>query len=420
MTGQALVGGGAEAEDAYSKYPHLSNLNQDPSLSGSLKLIVTDNTSLKIGRKDADVTQDVQLEGLGMKKEHCIITNRPAGGLFVKVAEPGADVYLNGTKLGDDEEKPIQNKDLLVFGVCTHLYQVVVPRKKNPTKPKASVKPQLETFAEENEEEEDSDEDEDKVEKEGGLEEEGEDWIPLNENGEPEVEEDDTTMTYQEAVRQVVLGRPETAHQKQVRLAHLVLSQWRRPVFKRLFEERLVEALRFCQEANQIATEMCTDVKFTIHLTCAVRLEDTSSMNLREIIKYEYVHINIRASRNDSEDNPESDAYLSNNKDWVCECGRVAFGEFVDTLRSDYQSLKPLCNTGDMKIPQVLISLFQSSDAERDDVTFRELYEHLKELEKDSVSLNINRALLLEHASAVVEEPFVSDQMELDKEEAAR
>ena len=71
-----------------------------------------------IGRKDAEVLQDVQLEGLGMKKEHCVIMNRP-GGLYLKVAEAGADVYLNGVKLKDDEEVRVKNKDMLVFGVCT-------------------------------------------------------------------------------------------------------------------------------------------------------------------------------------------------------------------------------------------------------------------------------------------------------------
>ncbi|GMH55549.1 hypothetical protein TrST_g6464 [Triparma strigata] len=395
----AMTGQSTNTEEAYRKNPHLSNMNQDPSLSGSLKLIISDGTVMKIGRKDADEAQDVQLEGLGMKKAHCVIENR-TGRLFIKQAEKTADIYVNGTKLDHGEEKEIKNKDMLVFGVCTHLYQVIIP------KIKTSFKPKLDTFEEGDEEENEDNE---------------ENLVALDESGAP-VDDDDTTMTYQEAIRQVVLGRPETLQQKQVRLAHLVLSQWRRPVFKRLFEERLVEALRFCQESNQIATEMYTPLHFSIHLSCAVRLDDAASLSMREIIKYEYVHINIRTSTKEEEDEEEDDTYKAHSKDWLCECGRVAFGEFLDTLRSNYVSFKPLCvrsgveqdNPADEPVPEVVDLLFKDGKTE---VTLQELHQHLKAV--DSSSLDINKPLLRENASNVLHNSIIDDDSLMDKDEAA-
>ena len=152
----------------------------------------------------------------------------------------------------------------------------------------------------------------------------------------------DDSITHTQAVRQVMLGHSETEHQKRVRLAHMVLASWRRPVFRRLFEERLVEALHYVSEANEIskqmiASEKSSGVNFTIHLTCAVRLDDASSLSLREIIKYEYVQIIIRAVE------------LENNADGtvmqevIFECPRIAFGEFLDNLRNDYQAMRKFC-----------------------------------------------------------------------------
>ena len=177
----AMTGRGNVAED-FKKFPHLSNLNQDPMLSGTLKLIIADDADMKVGRKDAEQPQDVQLAGLGIKKEHCVISYRGAGKLTIKRADDKADVYVNGRKIsGHDANFKLTNGDILVLGVCTHIYQVCVPKGSKQ-----------ESVIEEGDEEED------------------EEVVALA------TDEDDTTVSYNEAVRQVMLGRPENAQQKKV------------------------------------------------------------------------------------------------------------------------------------------------------------------------------------------------------------
>ncbi|XP_076348152.1 kinesin-like protein KIF13A [Tachypleus tridentatus] len=51
---------------------YLVNLNADPSLNELLVYYLKDQTL--VGRPDAPVEQDIQLLGLGIMPEHCIIT----------------------------------------------------------------------------------------------------------------------------------------------------------------------------------------------------------------------------------------------------------------------------------------------------------------------------------------------------------
>ena len=390
----AMTGGGSMGEEGYKKFPHLSNLNQDPLLSGTLKLIIADGTTMKIGRRDADVAQDVQLEGLGMKKSHCLISNEGGGVLFVRVGEPQANVYVNGVKLGE-EGAQLRHGDILVLGVCTHIYQLIIP-----------------------------------------------DAVADEEEERPSeiTNRDDTTVSYQTAVRQVVLGRPETEHQRMVRLAHLVIATWRRPVFRRMFEERLVEALRYCQEANEISKLMHAKIQFNINLSCGVRLDDAASLSLREIIKYEHLNINVRAHRVPEEalqlwnldasadKDANEETRLFSSKDWLMECGRVAFGEFLDGLRNVYDAMKPLCvlwggdgegdgenrlliGPGEEDLPAVVHELFSKTDQ----VTLDELFAHLQAV--PSQAMDVNRDSLTETVGLCLDDDSVKGNTTLRADE---
>jgi kinesin family protein 13 len=50
---------------------YLINLNADPSMNELLVCYLKDST--RIGRPGHTVTQDIQLRGLGIANEHCII-----------------------------------------------------------------------------------------------------------------------------------------------------------------------------------------------------------------------------------------------------------------------------------------------------------------------------------------------------------
>ena len=329
----AMTGGVKDSadKDAYKQIAHLSNLNEDTLLSGTLKLVISNGTQMKLGRKDASIPQDVQLEGLGMKKQHCVIENKEGHRhLYLTVAEETADVYVNGHKLSFvSPPHKLKNRDVLVLGVCTHIFQVVIPPPHDA--------------AQSHEIPDDSEE----------------------------------VVSYNEAIRQVMMGRPETQHQKEMRLARMVLANWRRPVFRRLFEERLVQALRYCSEANEIARQMQVSTKFVLNLSCAVHLDDAPSLSLREIIKYEHVRIMIKVMNFDEPTFQLDAGGEPEEPKMVCECHRGEFSLFLDQLRNEYNMMRGLCThvTGEAGHRQktVVSELFSADSQETTvaDIKFR-------------------------------------------------
>ena len=52
--------------------PHLVNLNADPFMSECLMYFIEPGDT-NIGRKDAEIEQDIILDGLNILKHHCIV-----------------------------------------------------------------------------------------------------------------------------------------------------------------------------------------------------------------------------------------------------------------------------------------------------------------------------------------------------------
>ena len=196
-------------------------------------------------------------------------------------------------------------------------------------------------------------------------------------------------------------------------------------MFRRLFEERLVDALRMSAEANEIAHQMNAGVKFTLHLGCAVHLDDAASLSLREVIKYEHVHVLIRASSVDLSENfntngvievdseEEEEEGVDESSRTMCECGRTPFAEFLETLRNDYNAMKPFCATGDETElerlsekephPPVFSELLTAKGVEVGalEITVGELFAHMKNVQSSCDALEIDRELLIEHCQQV-------------------
>uniref|UniRef100_W4VRN8 Kinesin-like protein unc-104 n=1 Tax=Corethrella appendiculata TaxID=1370023 RepID=W4VRN8_9DIPT len=82
------------------KSPHLVNLNEDPTLSECLLYYIKDGIT-RLGTHEANVTQDIQLSGSHILKEHCLFENR--NGVVTLVPHKDALVYLNGRKLIEPE-----------------------------------------------------------------------------------------------------------------------------------------------------------------------------------------------------------------------------------------------------------------------------------------------------------------------------
>ncbi|XP_065344579.1 kinesin-like protein KIF13A isoform X4 [Cloeon dipterum] len=103
-----------------NKY-YLVNLNADPSLNELLVYYLKDRTL--VGRKEAQVEQDIQLSGLGIQPEHCVLTME-GEKLFIIPLE-GARTYVNGFPITD--KILLHHGDRLLWG-NHHFFRVNCPK----------------------------------------------------------------------------------------------------------------------------------------------------------------------------------------------------------------------------------------------------------------------------------------------------
>ena len=102
--------------------PHILNLNEDPLMSGIIVHFL-DKDEVRIGRKDAEKTQDIALSGLSVNKEHAVITNAK-GRLAVSIMEEGSKIVVNGKRVAGLVH--LQHNDRLIIG-NNHVFRVAIP-----------------------------------------------------------------------------------------------------------------------------------------------------------------------------------------------------------------------------------------------------------------------------------------------------
>ncbi|XP_043288221.1 kinesin-like protein KIF13A isoform X4 [Venturia canescens] len=103
-----------------NKY-YLVNLNDDPSLNELLVYYLKDVTL--VGGRSATTEQDIQLHGLGILPEHCIITIEESGLYMTPIN--GARCFVNGSQVV--EKTPLMHGDRIVWG-NHHFFRVNCPR----------------------------------------------------------------------------------------------------------------------------------------------------------------------------------------------------------------------------------------------------------------------------------------------------
>jgi len=102
---------------------YLVNLNADPSLNELLVYYLKDSTF--VGRSDAPVVQDIQLSGIGIMPEHCIMEiDNEQNDLYIVPLE-GARCYVNGLVI--KERTRLHNGDRLLWG-NNHFFRVNCPK----------------------------------------------------------------------------------------------------------------------------------------------------------------------------------------------------------------------------------------------------------------------------------------------------
>lgn len=103
-----------------NKY-YLVNLNADPSLNELLVYYLKDRTL--VGLRGALTPQDIQLSGLGIQPEHCIITIEE-GGLFMEPLN-NARSFINGSPV--TERTILHHGDRILWG-NHHFFRVNCPK----------------------------------------------------------------------------------------------------------------------------------------------------------------------------------------------------------------------------------------------------------------------------------------------------
>jgi hypothetical protein len=98
----------AALQEKQGRVPHLSNLNEDMSLSSSVVYFLEEG-STRFGSSDDDV--DVKLVGLSIKAVHCVITNTD-NRIVVSAAD--GKVCVNGVQVSVGTE--LHNDDRVIVG----------------------------------------------------------------------------------------------------------------------------------------------------------------------------------------------------------------------------------------------------------------------------------------------------------------
>ncbi|XP_074113498.1 kinesin-like protein KIF13A isoform X5 [Cotesia typhae] len=100
---------------------YLVNLNDDPSLNELLVYYLKERTL--VGGRSATTEQDIQLHGLGILPEHCVITIEDSA-LYMTPLN-GARCFVNGSQVV--EKTPLLHGDRIVWG-NHHFFRVNCPR----------------------------------------------------------------------------------------------------------------------------------------------------------------------------------------------------------------------------------------------------------------------------------------------------
>ncbi|XP_078332068.1 kinesin-like protein KIF13A isoform X4 [Crassostrea virginica] len=103
----------------------LVNLNADPSLNELLVYYLKDHTL--VGQQDAGVQQDIQLSGLGIMPEHCVV-DIENGDVWLTPVE-GARTCVNGSTI--HEKTKVKNGDRILWG-NNHFFRINCPKQNSP------------------------------------------------------------------------------------------------------------------------------------------------------------------------------------------------------------------------------------------------------------------------------------------------
>jgi hypothetical protein len=173
--------------------PYLISLSCDPLLNLAVKVYLPSGNILRIGKtidglvptnegggggsgsgSSVLIAPDLQIDGLGIEIGHCELRHQESGAVLLTSSSSSAITYVNGRQLVSNTEEEeakhgvrLCGGDRIVLGVCSHIFAFIDPRAHDPNPSPAPP-------------------------------------------------------TYEQALREVILGRGETDNEKKERLASMV------------------------------------------------------------------------------------------------------------------------------------------------------------------------------------------------------
>lgn len=102
--------------------------------------------------------------------------------------------------------------------------------------------------------------------------------------------------TYNQAIREVILGRVESVEEKKRRIVTRMCSVYRKPAFKRYFEESFVDALKSVREASKMAHRLCPErgLFFKVTISSLIDMSTLFSLSINDLCDYTNLTIRIR------------------------------------------------------------------------------------------------------------------------------
>jgi len=100
---QDALGGAVLQKPEDVKEPHLRNLNEDPRLAETLVYALKAGEN-KVGRSNKDDPPNIEFNGLGIIRGHCIMTWDEEGGTVHISPSVGASVMVNGKRVSEKTE----------------------------------------------------------------------------------------------------------------------------------------------------------------------------------------------------------------------------------------------------------------------------------------------------------------------------
>lgn len=112
--------------------PHLVNLNEDPLMSECL-IYYLKNGYTRVGRSDAQISQDIQLNGSEIHSEHCIFHNNSS--IVTLIPKNGASCFVNGMSI--DTPTQVKTGARVILGKY-HVFRFQNPKEAREIREKKS------------------------------------------------------------------------------------------------------------------------------------------------------------------------------------------------------------------------------------------------------------------------------------------